>query len=42
MIPLTEMSASDRYRGEDGGLYGEGRNEPPPELRERARAAAAR
>lgn len=35
------MSAADRYREEDGGLYGEGRNEPPPELRARAAAAAA-
>ena len=28
--PLTEMSASDKYKGEDGGLYGNGKNEPPP------------
>jgi hypothetical protein len=28
--PLTEMSASDRYKGEDGGLYGGGQNVPPP------------
>ena len=35
--PLTEMSATDRYKGEDGGLYGGGKNEPPP-----AHAAAAR
>ena len=34
--PLTEMTADDRYKGEDGGLYGGGRNEPPP-----AHAAAA-
>jgi hypothetical protein len=27
--PLTEMSADDKYKGEDGGLYGSGRNEPP-------------
>ena len=27
--PLTEMTADDRYKGEDGGLYGGGRNEPP-------------
>jgi hypothetical protein len=27
--PLTEMSATDKYKGEDGGLYGGGRNEPP-------------
>ena len=27
--PLTEMSADDEYHGEDGGLYGAGRNTPP-------------
>ncbi len=27
--PLTEMSADDKYKGEDGGLYGGGHNEPP-------------
>jgi hypothetical protein len=27
--PLNEMTADDRYKGEDGGLYGGGRNEPP-------------
>jgi hypothetical protein len=27
--PLTEMTADDRYKGEDGGLYGGGKNEPP-------------
>jgi hypothetical protein len=27
--PLTEMTAQDRYKGEDGGLYGGGKNEPP-------------
>jgi hypothetical protein len=34
--PLSEMTAEERYKGEDGGLYGGGRNEPPP-----AQAAAA-
>lgn len=28
--PLTEMTATDRCKGEDGGLYGKGKNEPPP------------
>ena len=28
-IPLSEMGAKDSYKGEDGGLYGEGRNEAP-------------
>jgi hypothetical protein len=27
--PLTEMTANERYKGEDGGLYGGGKNEPP-------------
>jgi hypothetical protein len=27
--PLIEMTAEDRYKGEDGGLYGGGKNEPP-------------
>jgi len=31
LIPLTDMSATDQYKGEDGGLYGQGRNEPDPE-----------
>jgi hypothetical protein len=30
--PLTEMSAEDRYKGEDGGLYGGGKNELPDAL----------
>jgi hypothetical protein len=33
--PLTEMTAEDRYKGEDGGLYGGGKNEPP-EFHQRA------
>ncbi len=27
--PLTDMTAADRYKGQDGGLYGGGKNEPP-------------
>jgi hypothetical protein len=34
--PLTEMTAEDRYQGQDGGLYGQGRNSPPDELRKAA------
>jgi hypothetical protein len=29
LVPLTEMTAQDEYKGEDGGLYGGGKNEPP-------------
>ena len=28
--PLTELTADERYKGQDGGLYGGGHNEPPP------------
>jgi hypothetical protein len=27
--PVTDMTAEDRYKGQDGGLYGGGKNEPP-------------
>jgi hypothetical protein len=39
--PLTEMTADDRYKEQDGGLYGGGRNEPPKEHRQAAEAALA-
>ncbi len=29
LTPLTHMTAKDRYKGQDGGLYGNGKNEPP-------------
>jgi hypothetical protein len=38
--PLTEMTAGDRYKGEDGGLYGGGMNEPPKEHQAAALEAA--
>jgi hypothetical protein len=37
--PLSEMTARDRYKGEDGGLYGGGRNEPPKTHQRAARDA---
>jgi hypothetical protein len=37
--PLTEMNADDRYKGEDGGLYGGGMNEPPKPHQRAAREA---
>lgn len=40
--PLTEMTAEDRYKGEDGGLYGGGKNEPPEAHRKAALAESTR
>jgi hypothetical protein len=42
LTPLTEMSAQDRYKGEDGGLYGGGRNEPPAAHQAAAQEASKR
>ena len=39
--PFDEMSADDRYLDQDGGLYGHGMNEPPPEHRQAAERALA-
>jgi hypothetical protein len=39
--PLTDMTAEDKYEGEDGGLYGKGSNEPPEALKKSADAALA-
>ena len=40
--PLTEMTADDRYKGEDGGLYGGGKNEPPEAHRKAAERETAK
>ena len=37
LIPLDQMTAEQKYKGEDGGLYGGGRNDPP-ELQQKAAA----
>ena len=37
--PLTEMSADDKYFGEEGGLYGGGKNEPPDAHQQAAQEA---
>jgi hypothetical protein len=36
LIPLTDMASKDKYKGEDGGLYGSGRNRPPKAHQEAA------
>lgn len=36
--PLTEMTVNDKYKGEDGGLYGGGKNDPPEAHLKAARA----
>src|SRR5262249_30576895 len=40
--PLTEMTAGDKYKCEDGGLYGGGKNEPPEAHRAAALAECQR
>jgi len=40
--PLCDMSADDRYQGQDGGLYGGGKNSPPEAHRRAAEAELAR
>lgn len=40
--PLDEMSADDRYQGQEGGLYGRGRNTPPDEHRRAAEVELAK
>jgi hypothetical protein len=40
--PLDEMTADDRYQGQDGGLYGGGRNVPTAAHRKAAEAAIVR
>lgn len=39
LTPLCDMTASDLYEGEEGGLYGMGNNEPPEALKESAAGA---
>jgi hypothetical protein len=38
-VPLCDMTEKDRYKGQDGGLYGQGRNTPPEAHRKAAEAA---
>lgn len=40
--PLTEMTSGDHYKGEAGGLYGAGSNEPPAPLAAAAKEETAK
>ena len=40
--PLSEMTATDRYKSEDGGLYGEGKNSPPESHLKAAKVESAK
>ena len=40
LTPLTELAGEARYKGQDGGLYGGGRNSPPEALLRAALEAA--
>ncbi len=42
LTPLCDMTAADRYEGEDGGLSGAGQNTPPDTHRKAALAQLAR
>ncbi len=42
LIPLTDLSADERYQDQDGGLYGAGLNSPPAELQKSADAQLAK
>lgn len=42
ITPLTDLGATERYEGQDGGLYGGGRNTPPDALLAAATRESAR
>lgn len=42
LTPLCDMTAAQRYKGQDGGLYGKGQNQPPAAHRQAAAAELAR
>ena len=42
LLPLTDMAAGQTYKGQDGGLYGDSQNQPPPAHQQAALAAAAK
>jgi hypothetical protein len=42
LTPLTQMTANDKYKGMDGGLYGSGKNGPPEKLLKSAMEASGK
>jgi hypothetical protein len=42
LVPLDQMTATDSYKGEDGGLYGGGKNVPPPQHQKAAERELAK
>jgi hypothetical protein len=42
LVPLTDLAGDARYKGQDGGLYGGGRNDPHGPLLRAALAASAK
>jgi lysophospholipase L1-like esterase len=42
LIPLSDLGAAGRYEGQDGGLYGGGKNTPPKAHQKAAEAQAAK
>ena len=42
LIPLTDLGGDEKYEGQDGGLYGNGKNSPPADLQKTAEAELAK
>ncbi len=42
LVPLDQMTDKDTYKGEDSGLYGGGKNVPPPQHQKAAQRELAR
>jgi len=42
LVPLCDMGKDEQYEGQDGGLYGQGQNDPPPAFAAMPRTAKCR
>jgi hypothetical protein len=42
LVPLSDLTADQKYKGEEGGLYGQGSNTPPEAHQKAAMEAAAK